>query len=446
MERNQPANRIANSPNRPSPHVRGTSSALPSQTRLHTAAPAVQCAPKTVQGRIAGTSAHPQQTKNSFVKPTMAAPPVYRPQMAVQGKQAAPPVYRPQMAAQGKLVVSPASSQQASRPLARPAQAAPPVYRPQMAVQGKLAVSPAGSQQASRSLARPGQAAPPVYRPQIAVQGRMAISPAGPQQNSRSLARPGLTAPLVYRPQQPSTPGLPVCHHQNGNLPVCRRMAQAPPYRAKSTLQPRMVAASQTIQMGHDKNSKAFTPMDIQNANFSTVTALLWIDADGDDQWECHGKFTSDNKGHAEEHIIDYLSNDVYFGGYPTAKVVIELTASPCGEDSKNCTKQLIDFKNSTAEERGIAEVSVKALGFYKGSQESIYNATEMISNDVPFQIWDVDTEMKEGTSEGYDNSKTMENFALAEVYQVPKGGRKMSVFDKSKLNQEKFDKFLGFQ
>jgi hypothetical protein len=228
--------------------------------------------------------------------------------------------------------------------------------------------------------------------------------------------------------------GLPVSHPSAPSIS-----------RRGATLQPSMGPISRTIQMGHDKKARAFTAMDLQNASFSTVTAMLYIDPQGDGDWECHGKFTSDNKGHAEEHVLNYLNNDVYYSG--DAKVIIELTASPCGTgpNEHNCSGQLIQFKQSEAEERGIAEVSVKALGFYKGSQNAMYDATEMISQGVNFEIWDIRREMTEGPSEGYDNSKSMSNFANAEVYQQPKSGRKTSPMDKSSFNQEKYDKFMGF-
>ena len=196
--------------------------------------------------------------------------------------------------------------------------------------------------------------------------------------------------------------------------------------------------------MGHDKTAEAFTPMDLQNASFSTVTAMLYIDPDGKGHWECHGKFTSDKKGHAEEHVLNYLNNEVYYSG--DAKVVIELTASPCGTgfNEHNCSGQLIQFQQSEAEERGIESVSIKALGFYKGGQDAMYNATEMISKGVGFEIWDIRREMMEGPSEGYDNSQTMLNFANAEVFQQPKSGRKTSPLDKSSFNQNKFGQFMN--
>lgn len=366
---------------------------------------------------------------------TLVAPSVYRPNMgaSLQQKPAmtAPPVYRPQLAAQR--IVSPGSFHSASQQFEQPKTKTPLTYRPQMAVQRTLDASGQTSAPRSCNLPQPKIAAPPVYRPQASAQRSATPAPGTPVRSAVFLARPTAAAPPVYRPQMalPSRPG----GVTYGPPPVAIS-------GAKSTLQPRSANLSRTIQRGHDPHSKAFTPLDLQNASFSTVTALLWIDPNGDNSWECHGKFTSDRRGHAEEHLLTYLSNDVYYSG--SAKVVIELTASPCGEDSVNCTKQLIDFKTNEAAERGIESVRVKALGFYKGNEDSMYNATEMISQGVDFEVWDVRNEMMEGTSEGYDNFKSMQNFAMAEVYQLPKSGRKTSAFDKSQFNQDKFEKYLG--
>jgi hypothetical protein len=223
------------------------------------------------------------------------------------------------------------------------------------------------------------------------------------------------------------------------------------PHKPAATAQ-RMVAARppapafprfNTIQRGHDRKSTAFTPLDLQNAAFSTVTAMLYIDADGDGSWECYGKFTSDTNGHAEAHILQYLTDEVHFSG--DAHAVIELTASPCGPQDKNCAHSLMHFVNFIAEDRGIAKVTIKALGFYKGSTESMDSATQILSTTgMHFEVWDVRAEMLNGSApEGYDNSLTLQNFAQAEIFQEPKAGRKTSPLDKSTFNQEKFGNYL---
>jgi hypothetical protein len=186
--------------------------------------------------------------------------------------------------------------------------------------------------------------------------------------------------------------------------------------------------------------------LDLQNDSFSQTTAMLYIDPNGDGSWENHGKFTSDNIGHAEDHILTYLLNEVYYMG--DAHVLIEITKSPCGSSDNNCAQHLIDFKKEEAKGRGIKNISIKALGFYKASEETKHEATNIHSTKgMSFEIWDVMGEMKSGgPPEGYDNEDTLRAFANAHLYQQEKSGRKTDALTKSQFNQESYAKFMGFQ
>lgn len=300
--------------------------------------------------------------------------------------------------------------------LKRTTPVAPPAYRPQpvpKVLQAKMAPTPPAAQ-----LKQP--AAPPAYRPQPVPRVL---------QTKRATGSSGLKTTKLLG-QTPSRPTPPL-------RPSARPIVQRKMTRGAPPLGTRIA-----IQMAVDKKSKAFVPMDLQDASFSTVTAMLYIDSHGDGSFKCIGKFRSTKKGHAEEHILDYLRDHMYSG---SAQVVIELTSSPCGEKYRNCAGQLKSFMEDEAEGRGIAGMKIKALGFYKGERDAMLDASELKSVDgMDFEVWDVFEESRAGgAAEGYDNSQSLENFMLASVLQEPKKGRKLDVPDRVMHNQEKFAKFV---
>ena len=134
--------------------------------------------------RQAGLGSAPVR-RPELERPIGGAPPVYRPQAAMQPKVkapgGAPPVYCP----------------------VRTGVTAPPVYRPQAAVQGKLNVA-RGAPPVYRPVLQ-GVTAPPVYRPQATVQGKLKAPGGAPPVYRPALK--GATAPPVYRPQAGNRPG-----------------------------------------------------------------------------------------------------------------------------------------------------------------------------------------------------------------------------------------------
>ena len=335
--------------------------------------------------------------------PRASAPPAFRPQPVPKVLQAkrqtpvAPPAYRPQ--------ATPKVLQRKSTP---------------QAIQGHVRVTPPAAQ-----LKHATPVAPPAYRPQPVPQVLQTKRAAG------SLSPASLKTPQGPKHHGPMKP--PVPPHRSPARPIVQRKVT----RGAPPLGPRAA-----IQMAVDKKSKAFVPMDLQNACFSTVTAMLYVDTHGDGEYKPIGKFKSTKKGHAEEHILKYLRKK-YYGAL--AQVIIELTTSPCGEDHHNCAGQLKKFMEDEAEEHGIATIKIKALGFYKGSRDAMYDAAELKSVDgMDFEVWDLEAESQlAGPAEGYDNYESLQNLALADIGQEPKSGRKYHPYLRAKHNQDKFAKFV---
>lgn len=252
----------------------------------------------------------------------------------------------------------------------------------------------------------------------------------------RQQQRVGPTTKTIQPSQLPGAMRSAMISQQMAKAMVVQR-------KASPTVQAHGQRFGNVIQRAHYKKATGFSAMDLQEDNFSQTTAMLYISPSGDrDDWECHGKFTSDDGGHAEDYILGYLSEEVNYMG--DALVIIEITKSPCGPSDNNCAKNLMDFIKHTAEDRGIEKVWIKAIGYYMGSQESVQSGDEIMSTSgMNFEIWDVKTEMQHGgPPEGYDNSDTLRTMANAYLYQQPKGGRKLDVFEKSQFNQEKMGKF----
>ena len=329
---------------------------------------------------------------------------------------------------------------------------APPVYRPQpvpKVLQAKIV-----SARPTPPVTQRKVAAPSVYKPQappkvlqlkkpVCISGRTAVAPPVTQklpvpkvlQSKRSvggLHKPGLATSHVRVPNSPAQ--LAVARH-NSRLPIMQH---------KSARSIPATGARGLIQRAHEKKAKGFTPMDLKKAAYATVTAMLYIDKDGDGGWECHGKFTSDKTGHAEEQLLTYLNENekAYFGEEGEAKVVIELTTSPCGIEYNNCAGQLMSFVKDDAAMRGIDSVKIKTLGFYKGAKDAMYDAAEIKSaKGMDFDVWDVLSEMRHGaTAEGYDNSESLQSIAAAHLHQE---GRCVKAIDKSERNKEEFAKFV---
>lgn len=325
-------------------------------------------------------------------------------------------------------------SQNVGRPVA------PPVYRPQpvpKVLQAKM-VSP----RPAPPVMQRKVVAPPVYRPQappkvLQLKKPACVSPRPPVAQK-------LPTPRVLQPMRKPGPVTPQAHASKSPAPpaVARNNHRLPIMQMKSARGISAQAARRLIQMKHDRKATKFSEKDLQKAAHATVTALLYIDANGDDNWECHGKFTNDKDGHAEEQLLSYLNDEVYCGEDGDGKVVIELTTSPCGPAYKNCAGKLKKFMEDDASSRGIANVKIKTLGFYKGAKDAMYDAAELKSVEgMDIEVWDLMGEMRGGkTEEGYDNSDSLQAIAAAHLYQ---DGRTVKALDKSEYNKEKFGKFV---